>query len=90
MAVKVTKDGIESDSQIQILDFNIDTNGINLFTANCKVVESKQQTYTISNCSVTDCTTINCTTINCTTVNCTTVNCTTVKFRQDQACSNDN
>lgn len=92
MALKVTKDGIETDSQVDILDFNIDTSGVNLFTSQCKVQEGKQGTYTVTNCTTVNCTTIQCTTVDCTTINCTTVDCTTVKYTQDNncsACSND-
>lgn len=55
------------NSSIKILDFDINTDGITLFVSQCKVIESKQSTYTIKDCGLTDCTTINCTTIKCST-----------------------
>lgn len=95
MGINLKEDAIHGDSSIKILDFDIDSSGINLFTTNCKVVESKQQTYTIGNCTTVDCTTVQCTTVQCTTVkcttiNCTTVNCTTVTYSNCQCNCNDN
>ena len=79
MPISIDSDKIESDQSISILDFDISTEGIELFTSHCKVTESKQSTYTITNCGLTDCTTVNCTTVNCTTVRCTA----------QEHCSND-
>lgn len=78
MSVKIKNDTISGDSGINMLDFTIDTSGIQVFTANCTVVESKQSTYNMGNCTTTDCTTTDCNTVNCTTVQCNTVQCTTV------------
>lgn len=80
--VKITKDEILADSELSILDFNIDTSGIGILTSNCKIKEEKSNTYTITNC-----TTIQCTTVQCTTIQCTTINCTTVKYANDNACN---
>lgn len=77
MTINVNKDQLTVSTNYKILDFQVDTTGVNLFVTNCRPVENKQSTYSISNC-----TTVNCTTINCTTVDCTTVNCTTVRCRQ--------
>lgn len=78
MSIKFENDSIESSSGVTILDFSIDTSGIQLFDTNCRIVESKESTYSLTNCTTVNCTTINCTTVKCTTVKCTTVDCTTI------------
>lgn len=87
MTVNVNNDGFTVTSGFKVLDFEIDTTGVkNLFVSNCTPIESKQQTYTIGNCTTTNCTTVNCTTVNCTTVDCTTVRCNTVRCSSNYDC----
>lgn len=88
MSVTFKDDSLEGSESVDILDFTIDTSGVNLFTTNCTVVESKQNTYNLQDCTTVDCTTVQCTTVNCTTIDCTTINCTTVKCTTN--CSYDN
>lgn len=86
MSVNITDDGFTVSSGYKILDFTIDTTGVNLFVTNCRPVESKQSTYSIGNCTTVNCTTIQCTTVDCTTVDCTTIRCNTVQCSANCNC----
>ena len=90
MAIKITPNAITSETQVNILDFNITEDGLNLFTnSNCKPTIQTKSTFNIVNCTTIECTTIDCTTIDCTTIDCTTVKC----YKNNNStydCSNDN
>lgn len=79
MSFEVKNDVFNVSSGYKILNFSIDTAGIDQsFITNCKVIETKQSTYNIVDCTTIDCNTVQCNTVQCTTVNCTTINCTTI------------
>lgn len=94
MSITLNNNEISANGSIKILEFSIDTSGISIFNSNCRVVEQKQQTYTISNCTTVQCTTVQCTTVQCTTIKCTTIDCITVQDRNcacaDSYCGSDN
>lgn len=90
MTINVDNDGFTITSGVKILDFEIDTTGVkNLFVSNCTPIESKQQTYTIGNCTTVNCTTVNCTTVDCTTIDCTTIECNVIKCLDQNNCKCD-
>lgn len=86
MSITTQKDAITVTSGYKILDFTINTTGVNMFVSNCSIVESKKSTYSVGNCTTVNCTTVQCTTVNCTTVDCNTVKCRDCSYDADCQC----
>ena len=91
--MKIKNNKIESNTNLNIFDFNISQDIINNLTSQCKVVNAvsgeDRVSQLIVDCAAVDTTAVNCTAttsgvIQCNTVQCTdtqvTVRCTSVKY----------